>query len=261
MPKEGNSADEYEDAYSCSPADGHFAIADGATESSFADLWAQCLVHRYTAQPLDGAPTPTAAFETWLSPLQKEWHASINWERLPWYAEEKARTGAFATLLGVKFMAPKEEEKPSFFSKLFRGFSKPKPSSLRWRAIAVGDSNMFQIRNNTLLHKWPIELAAQFDSRPVLLSSNPKKNAPVWQEVKHLEGDYQHNDTFILATDALAKWFLQQFEAGNRPWNTLGAIKSEDEYASFITKLRKSSSLRNDDTTMVIFNWVDKPKE
>lgn len=258
MPKEGNSPDEYEDAYSCSPADGHFAIADGATESSFADLWAQCLVQRYTTQPLEGAPPSASVFETWLAPLQKEWHASIAWDRLPWYAEEKARTGAFATLLGIKFLKPAPEAKPTFFQRLFGGRGKSRQDELRWRAVAVGDSNMFHIRNNALIRTWPIELASQFDSRPMLLSSNPKRNTPVWQQVKYLEGDYLARDTFILATDALAKWFLQRREAGDHPWTQLAGIKSESEYADFITKLRKSSGLRNDDTTLVIFTWEEQ---
>ena len=44
VPKFGNTEDEYEDAVAFSLPDQRFAIADGATESSFSDRWAQSLV-------------------------------------------------------------------------------------------------------------------------------------------------------------------------------------------------------------------------
>jgi hypothetical protein len=255
VPKEGYSPDEYEDAFSCSPEKGIFAIADGATESSFADLWAQCLVQRFTATPPAGEQPDTATLQQWLSPMQKEWHASIAWDRLPWYAEEKARTGAFATLLGIRFYPARPVEKPSFFKRLFGGGNNGSVHP-KWHAITVGDSNLFHIRNNTLVRTWPILKAADFDSRPCLLSSNPNRNQPVWEQVQHLTGDYQENDLFILATDAMAKWFLQRHEAGSKPWQELLAVKSEADYAQFVTKLRKDFGMRNDDTTVILFKWT-----
>lgn len=254
VPKEGYSQDEYEDAFSCSPETGHFAIADGATESSFADLWAQCLVQRYTATPPQGKPPSTPVLQEWLSPLQREWHSSIAWDRLPWYAEEKARTGAFATFLGLRFEPPKPPEKPSFFKRLFGGNNGP--ANPLWNAICVGDSNMFHIRNNSVARSWPLEKSSEFDSRPILISSNPNRNQPVWDDVKYLEGDYQEGDIFVLATDAIAKWFLQRVEAGSRPWQQLLEIKNDDEYGAFVTKLRKDFGMRNDDTTVIFFKWT-----
>lgn len=43
VPKRGHSAEEYEDAYAAALQVGRFAVADGASESSFASLWASCL--------------------------------------------------------------------------------------------------------------------------------------------------------------------------------------------------------------------------
>ena len=56
----------------------------------------------------------------------------------------------------------------------------------------------------------PFVQAEQFNSRPLLLSSNPSRNAQVWADIKFADGDCKVNDVFILATDALAKWFLTQ---------------------------------------------------
>lgn len=53
LPKAGNRADEYEDAYSpkrqgeLEGESFRFAVADGATEGSFSRLWAGMLVRSY----------------------------------------------------------------------------------------------------------------------------------------------------------------------------------------------------------------------
>src|SRR5687767_9899205 len=94
VPKLGNSAEEYEDAFAYSAAEGLFAIADGATESSFADRWARDLVDQFVTSPppVDAAQT---AFPNWLTPMQERWRNGIDWQNLPWFAEEKAKGGAF----------------------------------------------------------------------------------------------------------------------------------------------------------------------
>ncbi len=102
VPKYGNTAEEYEDASASSTY--RFAVADGATESSFAERWAQGLVKAFTSTPLDHIRNPKVPLAEWLDPLQKEWHKSVPWDRLPWYADEKARTGAFAAFLGVEIL-------------------------------------------------------------------------------------------------------------------------------------------------------------
>ena len=67
LPKRGHSADEYEDAYAANPYVGRFAVADGASESSFAALWAQLLVNGFT-RPAE-KPDPDGG---WLQTLQKD---------------------------------------------------------------------------------------------------------------------------------------------------------------------------------------------
>jgi hypothetical protein len=54
--KDGNRPDEYEDAYAGNPRVGRFAVADGASESSFAALWAKLLVDGFVATR-EGAAT------------------------------------------------------------------------------------------------------------------------------------------------------------------------------------------------------------
>src|SRR4051812_41117456 len=93
--KHGNSHDEYEDAFAADAETGRFAIADGASESSFAGLWARLLVQGFVHPVLtDGPPD-------WLAPLRKRWAKEVDALELPWYAEEKREQGAHATFLGV----------------------------------------------------------------------------------------------------------------------------------------------------------------
>jgi len=258
LPKQGNTAEEYEDAYSLSENSRLVAVADGATESSFAELWAQGLVSKFTHAPPPVIPPAGEPLKEWVTPLQKEWHASIKWDSLPWFAEEKARSGAFATFIGLKFAGGEEEAKPSFMSRLFSVFN-GKRNEVQWNALAVGDSNLFIIRDNLLLKAFPFVQSEQFNSRPLLLSSNPSRNAQVWADVKFASGDCKANDLFILATDALAKWFLTQCEAGDQPWRALYALKNAEDFAELVGKLRKQTQIRNDDTTLVILKWVDSP--
>lgn len=258
LPKKGNSTEEYEDASAHSAR--LIAIADGATESAFADRWAQGLVKRFVESPPAGNTPSSLLLENWLSPLQKEWHKSIAWDKLPWYAEEKARSGAFAAFLGVRLMGEEAQPTPAPQKFSLWNFFFPKKKSIRiisprWQAVAVGDSNLFLVRGDALVKSFPIERSEQFDSRPLLLSSNPSKNRPVWQRVQMTEGDCDSGDVMMLMTDALAAWFLKRHEAGEKPWKILGELRSNQEFSDFIDQQRTNTSMRNDDVTLVISNW------
>src|SRR4051794_1385943 len=93
LPRRGHSADEYEDACAGDARAGRFAVADGATESSFAASWARLLVEEFVRTP--------APWSSWLPALRQRWAAELQDQPLPWYAEAKAEEGAYATLLGV----------------------------------------------------------------------------------------------------------------------------------------------------------------
>jgi len=247
VPKTGNSAEECDDAAAYS--NHRFAVADGATESSFADRWAQRLVQKYIEQPPALRNASGNILEEWLKPLQREWHASIPWDRLPWYAEEKARGGAFTSLLGVEVLPA-----PSRFRwlDLFR-----RRKGTRWHAFAVGDSCFFQVRNNQLICSFPYEKPEEFNNRPLLISSIPQRNKSVWKQIKQKEGDCQPGDLFLLMTDALALWFLNEIQSGNTPWKSLLEINSDKAFARFVDSLRAESALRNDDTTLLLCHWKD----
>jgi hypothetical protein len=248
VPKRGNGPEECDDAGAHSAH--RFAVADGATESSFADRWAQTLVKHFISNAPDHIRNNNVPLEEWLRPLQKEWHASIPWDRLPWYAEEKARGGAFCSLVAVEITPA-----PSRFRivDLFR-----RRKGIRWHAMSVGDSFFAHIRKDTMLKAFPFEKSDQFNSRPLLISSNPNRNQPVWKNIQQAEGDVEDGDLLVLMTDALGAWFLKQHESGKKPWAELLTLNTIEEFGCLVEQLRSSSALKNDDTTLLICHWKDR---
>jgi hypothetical protein len=271
LPKAGNAQDEYEDAVDFSIAARRFAIADGATESSFADRWAHSLVQRFTAgSPFAEIPS-WAQFDAWLRPLQREWHHGIPWERLPWYAEEKAQEGAFCTFLGLEFFAaspltvtdPAPRSAP-WWRRLIQslvGGSRHAASAsreverLQWNAFAVGDTCLFQVREGQLLRGFPLERAADFNNRPALVSSRQEANRSVANHARFASGHCLVGDVFLLATDALAHWLLARHEQGQPVWTEITALSSRAEFAGLVSTGRDTRTLRNDDTTLLLCHW------
>ncbi len=242
VPKAGSSEADYEDAI----AIGHtaVAIADGATESSFARAWARALTEGFACDPLSEKPDLTELMER-VGPLQQQWHASIAWDRLPWYAEDKARNGAFAALLTLRF------EHPLTASELEESASDENTAERRWHALAIGDTCLFQIRDDALHVAFPLAESAAFDSTPLLLSSNPARNLQVWDHAQALTGVFKPGDILLLMTDALAKWFLSEIEAGAKPWHTLCAFTDPSDLTALTLSLRAEHRLKNDDTSLI----------
>jgi len=220
QPKHGHSADEYEDAFAADPQASRFAVADGASESSFAGLWARLLVEGFVH------PVPN-----WLEAARRNWAARVDGQALPWYAEAKRDDGAFATLLGLV---------------LTEG---------HWHGLAVGDSCLFQVRQDRLIEAFPLRRSADFGNRPRLIGSRPPAGAG---REAHAEGQgaWQSGDRLLLMTDALAHWFLRRHEAGDRPWQELAPFAAGPEanaaFAEWVEGRRRSDGLRNDDVTLAL---------
>lgn len=241
LTKHGNAPEEYEDAFAANAEAGRFAIADGASESSFAALWARLLV--------DGFVKPVKkpdAGSNWLEPLQKRWAAEVDGKALPWYAEDKRAQGAFATFLGFSFKA---------------GTYTDAGAAGDWTAVAIGDSCLFHVRNEALLHAFPVGHAADFGNQPTLIGSRSPL-AHLGQRQKRLHDKWLAGDRLFLATDALAHWFLLACEAGKKPWHALEPFlvaKNAEGFVAWITELRTKNEIRNDDVTLITLDFFKAP--
>lgn len=254
VPKCGNSVGENEDAFAPRWKNRRFikrskslccAISDGATQAAFSGLWAQILVdqvYHSRYQPSIGRLVDITNFAS------HEWANHMAGRDLPWFAEEKVRKGAFATLLWLKIMGDGEEPDGS------------------WKALAIGDSNLFQFRKGTLVEAFPIQESTGFHNNPMLLSSHLIKNHQVWEQVRTKVATWMVGDDFFLMTDALAAWCLKKWEIGEEPsiqiqqWFSNG-VKEDGGIIEEFQVLREKGELKNDDTTLVWIHLLDKDNQ
>ncbi len=232
LPKAGNEASEYEDAFACDERRGLFALTDGASDAFESRLFAQSLVKRFVDNPCDGG-----ALVEWVKTCAGDWNRGISWSALPWYGLEKARIGAFSTFLGLRLKCNGK-----------RG--------IRYDAFAVGDSCFFHIRRGRLIRRFPLKKSGEFGVTPPLLSTSAQYNerlaalgAPT-----SCGGWLKPGDTFMLATDALACWFLKAYESGGNAWKVLPLLVAlpTPDLEMCVHGLRSLGEMRNDDVTVVV---------
>jgi Protein phosphatase 2C len=237
LPKAGNGPHEYEDAFWPARSGARTArvvrcaIADGATEASFSGLWAAMLVQAFGRGRLRSGRLADA-----LAPLQSAWSGQVSRKPLPWYAEEKLRSGAFSSLLGITLTESADG------------------GSVRWSALAVGDSCLFVVRQGRLISSFPVESSEDFNRSPYLIPSTRTPDGTLEAMLRCESGPLRPGDDLYLMTDALACWFLARQEEGGEPWATLGGageLTVPEDFAACIADERVEHRLRNDDVTML----------
>ena len=229
LPKSGSTAEEYEDAYSPETApdadldEFRCSVADGATETSFSGLWARILCIAYNDRNFD------------LAELQAKWLKDVSGKELPWYAEQKLESGAFATILGLDL---RDQDK-----------------KLKWSARALGDSCLFHLRGSEILTALPLTKWEEFDYTPMLISSRQQSNLGVLEKQEHETGEFKKGDVFYLMTDAISKWFLRREAEHKDAVATLEAISDKDQFQQFCDSERQAKDcegrvlMPNDDVT------------
>jgi hypothetical protein len=234
MPKAGSTDAEFEDAFwPKRPLRGEqharFAVADGATETSFSGVWAKQLVRAYSAGELVDWEDASQ-----LSALQKKWWSIVRRKSLPWYAEEKLEKGTFAALLGLTLHS-----------------DSPMASRGTWRALAVGDSCLFHLRGGSLLCAFPIQASSSFSNSPALLSTNMNQGVQP-PAITEAHGTWEMGDSFYLMTDAIAAWFLREVEQQNSPWEVVRDWDNDPKrpFQHWVEEARKQKMVRNDDVTV-----------
>lgn len=229
FPRRGNSPEEYEDAFAADEQAERYALADGASESPFARLWAGMLVDDFVRHDRDPAEWTAS-----LPPLQDRFDADVRGRPLPWYGEVQREQGAFATMLGL----------------VVRDCGHPTPS---WQAVAVGDTCLFHTRGTEMIRAFPLDRAEQFSNVPRLVGSRPSPETSWENRVLNDRRGGLRGDRLWLLTDALAHWCLAEHEAGRNPWTEMESfLHTEDErFACWTEELRDTRGLTNDDVTLL----------
>jgi hypothetical protein len=238
--KDGGEPRDYEDAFAPASVDVRplerlrCAVADGATESLYSRTWARQLASGFASGRL------TAPDLVELPVIGRRWarsvaHAQARQESQAWYLERKLEEGAFAALIGLEF-----ESLPR------------RPDAGTYTAIALGDCCFVQVRGDRLFHAFPLENAAAFDSRPVLLPSRPAAADAFADAIAREAGCWEPGDRFYVMSDALACWFLASTERGERPWRELDRFTRAGRagFRAWVHALR-ASALKNDDVTLL----------
>ena len=230
LPKEGSAPEECEDAAGVNVRGLRFAVADGATEAFDARRWAVRLAEAWVGG--EEAPLSAAEFGPWLR-AQGEWlHASWEGRRLPWYAEEKRRAGSYAAFVGLRLEA----------------------GGARWRAVALGDSCLVQVRGGGLSAALPVSSHEAFGSSPPLVPSSPSLAGAALARLVEAEGEAAPGDTFLLMTDALAAWYFEAFarrDPSVARFDSLLAASDNEALSGLVRRERAASRMRDDDVAAV----------
>ena len=238
--KRAESPDDCQDAGKLDDEQGRYAIADGATRSFFPKEWAALLVKHF-CKNTDLSLTETN-WRDWIAPIQQKWYKQVEErvkERNLFYLTNSfnAEESALATFIGLEFNKANGE----------------------WQAMIVGDSCLFH-RSKTEFESYLIEQSSDFTDRPEAVASFKKDNHP---EPSFKSGQAEPGDTFILATDALAKWILKHKEAGelNAALHTLKALETDEQFYQFVDEQRNSKDLGDDDVTLMLISVEEAQKQ
>lgn len=211
-------------------------IADGATHSTFSSLWSNLLC----CELVSYSPSVNKLIKG-VNKAKEKWNFAIGNFDLPWHAIEKVKKGSFSTILW--FHLNSNSRLPGHVGS--------------WKAIALGDSNLFHIRNNELLNSFPVKNSKNFKNTPFLV---PSKGMINLDKINQLKGGWNYNDKFILSTDALANYLLQSFEEGKEVLSNLNNINSKMDFEVWINQLRTSKEIKNDDTSIIYLHIHKSPR-
>ena len=261
--KEGRPSAELEDAAAVSLSSRYFrtalaAIADGATESGLSGYWARALVAQFCFRDSPVADPPRGVLEAirvrvcGKRPLEErdefvaraltayaDERAAYLTQRnqsgrpLQWFEEAKLAAGSHAAFLGVEISS----------RRLAVGGI--------WNAWGRGDVCLFQVRDNRLRVAWPLDDSSGFDDRPPLLCTKDSR-LTLQSSLAHHRGNWRRGDCLIIASDALAAWFLAQHEKGRRPWESLESLTSQAAFEGFVGSLRTDGEVQNDDMAALL---------
>jgi hypothetical protein len=260
------------------------SVCDGASESILAGRWAQQLAAAMVlrceespgtagraeslAEAIGGA---VEAWSWWVEDYAAERAAAGR--PITWYEQPKLEQGAYATVLVVE-LGPARRGRPATAA---ADLLPPLPASLEpcaeaaavddlmamlqavnepvqwtWQAAALGDTCLFQVRDEQLICAFPLDDAESFGLVPPLAGSRNRDQAKLAEHTALAAGRCRPGDQVFLATDALAAWFLAEHARGTRPWEVLrGFAGREEQFAPWVEQERGERRMRDDDVALV----------
>jgi hypothetical protein len=122
--------------------------------------------------------------------------------------------------------------------------------------LAVGDCCLFIAHNHTIYLSLPLQDPSEFNNSPVLIPSKSEKMDSIKGRIKTARGSLMRGDQLILASDAISSWIMRKTLKDHKEYlDMIRTVKSKSDgsiFTNWITSLRKSGELRNDDTSVIL---------
>ncbi len=214
-----------EDAYKISVDSNLIVVSDGASESFDSRTWAHEIVSSLDC---------IGRFSNdWLTKAVATYQSRFDRSKFGWAKESAFERGSFATILAAEFDV----------------------TDATLALLAVGDSVAFVLEDGELRVSFPYISSAEFDNRPLLLSTMQFHNTEV-QEVNFLAEHtaklkISSSCVVLLMTDALARWVLECRENNDDAWRALLTTTDDHEFAELVLQARRQRTIRLDDVTFV----------
>ena len=236
--KKAETLADCQDAADLNEDRGRYAIADGATRSFFPKTWAEILVKGFCEE--NTLSLEQENWEEWIEPLRQKWLQQVT-----------------STVQETKrYISVDQLSKSVSAASTFVGLEVDRDKSV-WKAMIIGDSCLFHIRDSKLKESYLIKKSENFTNRPDFFASFAKDSLydPIF-----ITEEVNPGDIFILATDALAKWIIQHEEEGkfNDALKRLIKIEanSKKQFNDFVEEARETDGIRlvNDDVALLLIS-------
>jgi len=202
-----------------------FAVSDGATDSFKSGLWADLLVEMFTTKQI----ADICAHQ--IEQTAKVFRRSFDIATLPWYVQEKASNGSFASLLGLII----------------------NPAKSIANCVSVGDSCLV-IAHPTSTKYFPKAAGdpAFFTNSPLLIPSHPSSLGKALLTKRRFFHRFLPGTTALfMMTDALGQWFVLEDQKRAMPRSRLMELASNSEFDCFVADCREQKTMRDDDVTLI----------
>jgi len=248
------------------------ALADGGSLSLASDLWARLLVEAYGLGQIyrdsarvedetrdvdhvwrDSGDSPESPEDRgdgeWavrtddedtktLAELGQLWRArslSALPTPMPSWMSEGWKAGSYATLIGLTLERP-------------RGTG-PGP----WIATAIGDSCLFQVRDDRVIAAFPFTSVEEFPVQPSMIATRARAEGHIVGHARTTRGFWYAGDEFWLMSDAVAAWFLRADHERSlfNKIEQVRRLRATDSAADFAARLAQNDGMQPDDVTVL----------
>ena len=240
--KDGESAEDYEDASARNLVAHRLAVADGVSDSYHSGHWASLLVEAFVSSDLP-ADFPRSLPE-WVGDLAGRWaqeELELPSVEPEWLREARLDKGAAATFLGVELRPNGTVGQP-------------------WTAVAVGDCVLLQVRNGALVPPTPFpSIAKGRTSSPSVLSTAPIHGSRVRGSCQIRWGTLKAGDRLLLATDTVGLQLASELSGDAGALLEIVLRRDLAAFREWVQQARELGNVENDDVTVLVLEVPSEP--